>query len=422
MYFMNSKIYLCIDLKTFYASVECVERGLDPFKTDLIVADPVRGNGAICLAISPKMKQRGIRNRCRVWEIPNYVKPIVAKPRMKKYMEYSAFIYSIYLDFIEKNDIHVYSIDEAFLDITTYLKLYQKTPLEVAKMIMNAIYEKTGITATAGIGTNLYLTKIALDITAKHVKSNIGYLDEEKYKKELWNHTPLTDFWQIGSGIERRLQKFNITNMYDIAHCDEAILYKEFGINAKLLIDHANGIESCTIADIKSYKPKSNSISNSQILPQDYTYINARKVLIEMIDYGTLQLVSKGIYASVIGFSIGYSKERIPALKFTKKLDNMSNSFHTILNFILEEYDRKINKLIPIRRISISFGGVGKKVAEQIDLFSSYLIEEQDHKVESVMNQIKTKYGGSSILRGISYMDGATQKERNKLVGGHNAE
>ncbi len=422
MYTMDNKIYLCIDLKTFYASVECVERGLDPFKTDLIVADPDRKTGTICLAISPKMKARGIKNRCRVWEIPRNIKPIIAKPRMKKYMEYSARIYSIYLDFIDKDDIHVYSIDEAFLDITTYLTLYKTTPLELANKIMKSIYEKTGITATAGIGTNLYLTKIALDITAKHVKSNIGYLDEEKYKNELWHHTPLTDFWQIGTGIAKRLQKLNINDMYDIAHTDENILYKEFGVNAKFLIDHSKGIEPCTMADIKKYKPKSNCISNSQILFEDYNYINARKVLIEMIDYGTLQLVSKDIYTNVIGFSIGYSKNVIPPLKFSKKLCNMTNSFTTIMNSLILEYDNRINKNTPIRRLSISFGGVGKKKVEQIDIFSTHLIEETDNKIDNVINSLKTKFGGNSILRGISYSEGATQRDRNKLVGGHNAE
>ena len=419
---MNDRVYLCIDLKTFYASVECVERGLDPFKTDLIVADPARSNGAICLAISPKMKARGIKNRCRVWEIPRNIKPIVAKPRMKKYMEYSALIYSIYLDFIDKDDIHVYSIDEAFLDITSYLSLYKKTPEQIASMIMKKIYEKTGITATAGIGTNLYLTKIALDITAKHVKTNIGYLDEEKYKESLWHHTPLTDFWQIGRGIEKRLQKLNLNDMYDIAHANENILYKEFGINAKYIIDHAKGIETCTIKDIKKYKPKSNSISNSQILFEDYNYINARKVLIEMIDYGSLQLSLKEVYTDVVSFSIGYSKDVIPSLKCSKKLSNKTNSFTTIMNYILEEYDYKVNKKIPIRKVSISFGNVGQKKVEQIDIFSNYLIEEIDNKISKTVNDIKSKYGNNSILRGTSYTQGATQRNRNKLVGGHNAE
>lgn len=420
--YMDNRMYLCIDLKTFFASVECVERGLDPFETDLIVADPSRGNGAICLAITPKMKSRGIKNRCRVFEIPKDVKPIVAKPRMKKYLEYSARVYSIYLDFINSDDIHVYSIDEAFLDITTYLRLYNKTPVEIANMIMKAIYDRTGLTATAGMGTNLYLAKIALDITAKHSKTNLGFLDEEKYKQELWHHLPLTDFWQIGRGIESRLNNLNIYDMYDIANADELVLYKEFGINARFLIDHSKGIEPCMISDIKKYKTKSHSISNSQILFKDYNYIDARKVLIEMIDYGTLQLVSNDLYTSVVGFSIGYSKDVISPLKYSKKLCNMTNSFKTIRDNLLEAYDSKINKSKPIRKISIWFGDVGKKNLEQIDIFSTYLTEEQDNKIEKAMNIIKSKYGNNAILRSISYSKGATQRDRNKLIGGHNAE
>ena len=275
------RTYLCIDLKTFYASVECVERHLDPFNTNLVVADPSRGKGAICLAISPKMKMLGIKNRCRIYEIPPTVKYIVALPRMKKYIEYSANIYAIYLKYFAKEDIHVYSIDEAFMDATNYLKMYNMTAVELAQTIIKDIFNTYGITATAGIGTNMYLTKIALDITAKHSSTNIGYLDEEKYKNELWHHKPLTDFWQIGNGIERRLNKMRIFDMYDIAHAEQKKLYKEFGVNAEYLIDHSWGKESCTIADIKAYKPKTNSISNSQILFEDYSFEKARLVLKE---------------------------------------------------------------------------------------------------------------------------------------------
>lgn len=416
------RFYLCIDLKTFFASVECVERGLDPFKTDLIVADPDRSRGAICLAISPKMKARGIRNRCRVFEIPKGIKLIVAKPRMKKYIEYSALVYRIYLKYVSKDDIHVYSIDEAFLDVTSYLKLYKKDPFDLAKTIIEDVYKTTGITAMAGIGTNMYLAKIALDITAKHVKSNIGYLDIEKYKKELWHHTPLTDFWQIGKGIENRLHRLHLRDMYDIAYCDEKILYKEFGVNARFLIDHSKGIETCTIKDIKSYKSKSNSISNGQILYNNYNYVNARKVLIEMIDSLTLQLVNKGLCTKTVGIYIGYANNDYPALKITKSFDNLTDSFSKILKVVLEEYDYEINKKYLIRRINVWFGNIGIKKYEQIDLFSDNLIEEKDQKIERVMNLIKNKYGKNAILRAISYDDGATQRYRNKLIGGHNAE
>lgn len=413
---------MCIDLKTFFASVECVERKLDPFKVDLIVADPSRGNGAICLAISPKMKSRGIKNRCRVWEIPKNIHPIVAKPRMKKYIEYSVRIYKVYLKYFDKNDIHVYSIDECFIDITPYISLYKKTPKEIAKMLIDAVYKETGITAAVGIGTNLYLTKIALDITAKHSKDNIGYLDEEIYKKELWHHIPLTDFWQIGKGIANRLLNLRLKDMYDIAHCEEAILYKEFGINAEYLIDHAKGKESCTIQDIKAYKPKSSSISNSQILFEDYSYNNARKVLIEMADNIILQLVSQKQYTSSIKVIIGYSKDKIPPLTITIKLDQATSSYNIILNKVLEEYDFRINQYIPIRRIGICLGKLEDKLIEQLDLFSVHEIKEKDLRIEMAMNEIKNKYGKNSILRGISYDQNATQMKRNCMVGGHNAE
>ena len=417
-----NKVYLCIDLKTFFASVECVERKLDPFKTDLVVADPSRGRGAICLAISPKMKARGIKNRCRIFEIPKGLKYIVAKPRMKKYIEYSAKVYGVYLKYVSKDDIHVYSIDECFLDITDYLMLYQKAPIEIAEMIIDDVIKTTGITASAGIGTNMFLAKIALDITAKHSSSNIGYLDEEKFKEELWHHKPLTDFWQIGRGIETRLNKLGLYDLYDVAHSDESILFKEFGINARYLIDHSKGIETCTIKDIKEYRPKSKSISNSQILFEDYSYRKARIVLTEMIDYMCARIVKEKKVAGTIGVFIGYSKEVIPPLSFTKKLDNPSNSFSKLSTLILKEYDDRIDKETPIRKIGITLGDLQERRYEQMDLFSNPNNEINDEKLTEVMNKIKERFGKNAILRGISYMEGATQKERNKLIGGHNAE
>jgi len=417
-----NRVYLCIDLKTFYASVECVERNLDPFKTDLVVADKSRGDGTICLAISPKMKLRGIKNRCRMWEIPKRVKPIIAKPRMILYMKYSAKIYEIYLKYVDKKDIHYYSIDEAFLDITTYLNMYKKTPIELAKIIMEDIKKTTGISSATGIGTNMYLSKIALDITAKHSKDSIGYLDEEKYKQELWHHLPLTDFWQIGRGIETRLNKLHLKDMYDIAHCDEKKLYKEFGINAELIIDHSKGIETCTITDIKAYKTKSKSVSNSQILKKDYNYIDARKILIEMIDALVLKLVGNDLCTSAVGVCIGYTKDVIPPLKFSKRFEQETDSFTKILNVVLAEYDYRIKEDFLIRRIIISFGDIKVKKYEQLSLFATNLIEEQDNKIEKVMNLIKSKFGNNAILRGVSFTEGANQRYRNKLVGGHNAE
>ncbi len=244
---MKERMYLCIDLKSFYASVECVERGLDPMTTNLVVADPQRGSGTICLAITPSMKALGIPNRCRIYQIPKNVEYIMAPPRMKLYIQYSAEVYGVYLKYLAKEDIHVYSIDEAFLDVTHYLSLYQVTAKELAERIMGDVKETTGITATAGIGTNLYLAKVALDITAKQVKDNMGYLDEELYQKTLWNHRPLTDFWRVGTGTQKRLSDMGIMTMWDIAHSEEAVLYRAFGVDAELLIDHAWGRESTTM-------------------------------------------------------------------------------------------------------------------------------------------------------------------------------
>mgnify|MGYP003311324806 CR=1 FL=1 len=258
---MTERTILHCDMNNFYASVECVERGLDPFEVDLVVADPERCNTTICLAISPKMKSRGIRNRCRLFEIPDGIEYITAMPQMKKYMEFSSKIYSIYLRYIAKEDIYPYSIDEMFLDVTTYLSLYKTTPEKLAKALMNKIRSELGLPSACGIGTNLFLAKVALDITAKHTKDNIGYLDEEKFRKELWDHHPLTDFWQIAGGISRRLNNMGIYTMKDIVMADSERLYKEFGVNAEILIDHANGIEPVTIKDIKNYKTQSKSIS-----------------------------------------------------------------------------------------------------------------------------------------------------------------
>ena len=261
-----SKIYLCIDLKPFYASVECVERGLDPFKINLVVADPTRGGGAITLAATPAIKKLGVPSRGRIFEIPKDISYKIAPPRMKLYMEYSARIYKIFLKYISSEDIHVYSIDESFLDITTYLKLYNMTAKQLAQTILDDIYNETGITATVGIGTNLFLTKVALDITAKHAPDNMGYLDKDLFKQLIWHHKPITDIWMIGPSTAKRLAKFGIDDLYSVALFPEQPLYKMFGVNAEYLIDHAWGVEPTEIKDIKAYQPSSNSISNSQIL------------------------------------------------------------------------------------------------------------------------------------------------------------
>ena len=415
-------IFLCIDLKTFYASVECVERNLDPFATNLVVADPARGKGTICLAVSPRMKMLGVKNRCRVFEIPPNIKYIMAPPCMKKYMEYSANIYAIYLKYFSKEDIHVYSIDEAFMDATKYLKLYKVSAVELAKNIMQDIYRTYGITATAGIGTNLYLAKIALDITAKHSATNVGFLDEAKYQKELWHHKPLTDFWQIGHGIERRLNKLRIQDMYEVAHADQKKLYKEFGVNAEYLIDHAWGRESCTIADIKKYKPQARCITNSQVLFEDYSFEKARLVLKEMVELGSLRLIEEHLTTNTVKLYIGYSKDAIPATGGTERMSNNTNVYSELVSVFLRLYDRTTNRNVGIRRIGISFDNVQEDEYVQLNLFQDQEKVEKERKLELVMNKIKNEMGKNKILRGINLEQGATAVIRNSLIGGHKGE
>lgn len=413
--------YLCIDLKTFYASVECVERKLDPFSTNLVVADETRGKGTICLAVSPKMKMLGVKNRCRLYEIPPNIKYIIAKPRMKKYIEYSANIYAIYLKYLAKDDIYVYSIDEAFLDVTNYLKLYKMDEIELAKTILKDIYNTYGLTATVGIGTNLYLAKVALDIMSKHTPTNIGYLDEELYKRKLWHHKPLTDFWQIGRGIEARLNKKRIYDMYDIAHINPKILYKEFGVNAEFLIDHSWGKETCTIKDIKNYKTKNVSISNSQVLFEDYSFENARLVLKEMVELNSIKLVEKNLITDTIGLYIGYSKNIINSTGGSMKLTNYTNTYSDLLPYFLKLYDNTTNRTVPIRRIGVSFNRLVSDEAQQLSLFENQEKITKERKIELAISNIKQKLGKNAIVRGMDLENGATTILRNKLIGGHNA-
>lgn len=358
------KAYLCIDLKTFFASVECVERKLDPFAVNLVVADPSRGKGALCLAVSPKMKEQGVHNRCRIFEIPDNISYITAMPRMNLYMQYSADIYGIYLKYISREDIHVYSIDEAFLDVSEYLQMYSVSAKELARMILQDIYTTTGITATVGIGTNLYLAKIALDITAKHAKDNMGVLDEQLYRETLWHHKPVSDFWQVGRGISKRLEKYSVADMYDIAHMDERILYREFGVNAEYLIDHAWGREPTTIKEIKAYKSKSNSLSNSQILFEDYNYEEALLVLKEMVELNVQNLVESHRVTDHIGLYIGYSARNVKATGGSRKLSNVTNSYAYLRNAFIELYRETVNRQELVHMLSISFGNVVDEMYE----------------------------------------------------------
>ena len=416
------KVYICIDLKTFFASVECVERGLDPFKTKLVVADEERGNGTICLAVSPLMKQLGVKNRCRLFEIPKNMEYIIAKPRMKKYIEYAANIYAIYLKYIDKNDIHVYSIDESFIDVTKYLKLYKKDVYELAKMLVDDVYNTYGITATVGIGPNLFLAKVALDISAKHISSNIAYLDAEKYKQSLWNHTPLTDFWHIGRGTQNRLAKYNIYTMQGISECDPKILYKEFGINAEILIDHANGIEPTTISEIKKYKRKSNCLTYGQVLFEDYSYNEALLVLKEMVELACLDLVDKHLVTNNLSLVIGYSNEHEKYLGVSKKILETTNSYKIINEYFVDLFKQNVNKTKLIRRINVSLNNVVDEIYQTHTLFEDPLQQQKEKNLQEAILSIKKKYGKSSIIKGMNLEEKATTLSRNKLIGGHNEE
>lgn len=418
---MNNKIYLCIDLKSFYASVECVERGLDPFKINLVVADPTRGGGAITLAATPAIKQLGVPSRGRIYEIPKDIEYITATPRMTLYMKYSAKIYSIFLKFISSKDIHVYSIDESFLDITSYLSLYKMNAKQLAKTIIDEIYNVTGITATVGIGTNLFLAKVALDITAKHAKDFMGYLDEDLFKQLIWHHTPITDVWMIGPGTANRLAALGINDLYGVAHYDEKILYKIFGVNAEYLIDHAWGKETTEISDIKAYKPSSNSISNSQILFEDYNYKDAYLIMKEMVETNVLQLTEKHLVSNHISLFIGYSKNIIKPTRGSRKITNTTNSYRILLEEFKLLYKKVVNPNYPIRQIAISFGNVINEIYEQYDFFTDYDDIEKEKRVQKALVDIRSKYGKNAVLKGMNFYDKATQRKRNGLVGGHNA-
>ena len=414
------RVYFVIDMKTFFASVECAERKLNSFETNLVVADISRGQGGICLAVSPKMKSLGIKNRCRLYEIPNEIDYIIAKPRMKKYIEYAANIYGIYLKYIDKKDIHVYSIDECFIDATDYLKLYKIKAKEFAVKLMNEIWETLGIPSSAGIGTNMYLAKIALDITAKHAPDRIGWLSEEKYKETLWHHQPITDFWQVSVGTKERLEKIGIHDMYEIAHSDEDALYETFGINAELLIDHAWGRESCRISDIKEYKRKSKSLGNSQILPKNYDYQSARLVLDEMIQTGCYELAKRHYVTSSVHIYVGYGENERNFSKGTAKLTGTTNLYSQMIGSVLELFDKIVDKNKMIRRLGFEFLDLSDEQCERYDLFTDISKVEKEKRLVRSVIEVQKKFGKNAILKGIDFEKDATQIERNKLIGGHN--
>lgn len=501
---MENRTYIAIDLKSFYASVECIERGLDPLGANLVVADASRTEKTICLAVSPSLKAHGISGRARLFEVVQRVKEVnaerlrkapghkftgstyyaaelkespelsldyvIAPPQMAHYMECSTKIYQVYLNYVAPEDIHVYSIDEVFIDATSYLRTYSLTAREFAmKMIMDVL-NRTGITATAGIGTNLFLCKIAMDIEAKHLQADkngvrIAELDEMSYRKSLWAHRPLTDFWRIGSGYAKKLEANGMFTMGDVARrsmTDEGTLYKLFGINAELLIDHAWGWEPCTIADIKAYKPSTNSISSGQVLHCPYSFEKAKLITREMADMLALDLVDKGLVTDQIVLTIGFDIENLrdPSIRRqyhgavttdhygrdvpkhahgTGNLGRHTSSTKRILDAASELFDSIVDKNLLIRRINVTANHVIDEAAvpkepeaEQLDLFTDYAEEEAKRKAEDAelerertmqlaMLTIIKRYGKNAILKGMNFEEGATAKDRNSQIGGHKA-
>ena len=417
---MAERYYLCIDLKSFYASVECVERGLDPMTTNLAVADSERSEKTICLAITPAMKKLGIKNRCRVFEIPENVEYIMAEPRMKLYIDYAAEIYAVYLKYIAKEDIHVYSIDEVFIDVTAYLPLYNMTARELGKTLMDAVYQKTGIRANCGIGTNLYLAKVALDITAKHSDDFIGYLDESGYCEKLWDYKPITDFWRVGSGTARRLAAHGIYTMRGITKADEDMLYKVFGIDAELLIDHAWGRESTTMEDIKKYKPKTSCISSGQVLMCDYDAEDAELIVKEMMDLLCLELSDKNLAAKSVTLRVGYSnKLKVDAANGTTAFETETNLSSDMIPAVVKLYRRIINTRYKVRRINITCNNVIENYSPQISLFEEPEKAEKSREIQKTLVRLKKQFGKNAVFKAMDLDEKATTRERNRQIGGH---
>ena len=501
--FRKSRIRLF--LKSFYASVECMERGLDPLTTNLVVADASRTEKTICLAVTPSLKAYGISGRARLFEVVERVKEVnaerrrkagclseksfnanelaadpsrevdylIAPPRMAKYIQVSTQVYNVYLKYIAPEDIHVYSIDEVMMDVTNYLQTYHMTARELAKVMISDVLHTTGITATAGIGSNLYLCKVAMDIMAKHVQPDkdgvrIAALDEMSYREQLWEHRPLTDFWRVGRGYAKKLEAIGIYTMGDIAKCsigkpneyyNEELLYRMFGINAELLIDHAWGWEPCRMQDIKAYRPETNSVCSGQVLQCPYSFEKARLVVREMVEAVALDLLEKKLVTDQLTLTVGYDIENTTGGSYhgetvtdrygrkipkhthgTANLPRKTSSARSITDAVLGVYDAKVNPKLSIRRLTITANRlVGEDTAQQepeapvqFNLFDNVEVQEQrlqeeeaklkrERKIQEAMLDIKKKFGKNAILNGGSYLDGATAKERNKQIGGHKA-
>ena len=418
---MEDRVYFVIDMKSFFASVECAERNLDPMETNLVVADASRTEKTICLAVSPHLKSLGVKNRCRLFQVPKDINFIIAKPRMKKYIEYAANIYGIYLKYIDKRDIHVYSIDEAILDVTDYLKLYKLRAKPFALKLIKEINDTLHIPATCGIASNMYLAKIALGITAKKAKDRIGWLTPEKFKETLWNHRPLSDFWGISHGIESHLARLGIYDMEGISKANEEMMYKEFGVNAELLIDHANGLEPVRMEDIKNYQNKSKSVSSSQILPKGYSFEDGLLVLKEMIVDGCYNLERRGYVTTSIFLFVGYEDHSKP-VSVSFKLSLATNLYSFISKEVAKIYESKVDKKKLVRRIGYGFSNLLPLDKEQYDLFTDLKDVEKEKKLRDSIIKIHDRYGKNSVLKGMDLKENATARERNKQIGGHNSE
>lgn len=417
--------FICIDLKSFYASVECVERGLDPFRVNLVVADPTRSRSTICLAITPAMKLLGVKNRCRVHEIPPDVEYLTAMPRMQLYIEYAVRIYGIYLRYFAPEDIHVYSIDECFLDVTQYLELYHLSPADMAQELMDVILKETGITASAGIGTNLYLAKVAMDILAKRSEEHMAFLDEITFRKELWGHRPLTDFWRIGSGTARRLARYGLYTMGDIARMSlesEDFFYKLFGVDAELLIDHAWGVETCRMEDIKNYRASEHSLSQGQVLMRNYQYEEALLVLREMADLLALEMVERCVVTDSVSIWVSYDHrlER-ESSGGTEHLGRLTNSSQRIMQAVERVYRRIVDPHSGIRRLTVNANRIVPEGYEQYDLFSDQVQEERERRLQRFMIAVKQRYGKNAVMRASNLLECSTYRERNEQIGGHRA-
>nr|MBQ4458681.1 DNA repair protein [Clostridia bacterium] len=420
----KDRIYIAIDLKSYYASVECVERGLDPMTTDLVVADPERTKGTICLAVSVSLKKKGVKNRCRLFEIPSYLDGtyIIAVPRMRLYIEKSAEIYSIYLKYFSHEDIHVYSVDECFIDVTDYLRYYGLTPIELARTLMEAVSEQTRIPSTAGIGTNLYLSKIAMDIIAKHNAERIGYLNEELYRDQLWDHLPLTDFWQIGPGTERRLANIGLYTLKDVAYADQYLLKKTFGINGELLFDHAWGREPVLMKHIHSYRSKGHSLSNGQVLPRAYSYEEGLLAIKEQTEVLVLDMSDKGLVTDLVVMWIGYEGKEHYGNAGNIRLNIRTNAYSYILENVEELYHRICNPSMQVRRLGICFNDVVPEEMEYLDLFTDYEQIEKERRLQRTIVSVRKRFGPNSILKAMNLEEAGMTTQRNVQIGGHSSD